>query len=334
MTNGGATAPSKDGSTNGLPFGATPVAFASIVLASFVAAFCYQLRSQGIFACQGSGYTADRYLAYCGGHGYGDYDHGALWFGLEPSAERFARDADAVFVGDSRMQIALSSAATESWFAAAGANYYLLGFGYHENYLFEQPLLNKIRPRASVFIINLDGFFDSAESKPAALVMRDTGALRRYYSKHFWQLVHRPVCAVAQSLCGTAYEIFRSRRTGAYFPVGAEAPSAAVSESPLVEHSEVSTHARRAQEFFERLPVKPPCIILTIVPTVGAKRAFATAVASASGIDLISPSVPGLRTYDGSHLDPDSADRWSRAFLEAAGPRIRSCLQSRSGGSD
>jgi hypothetical protein len=30
--------------------------------------------------------------------------------------------------------------------------------------------------------------------------------------------------------------------------------------------------------------------------------------------------------FDHAHLDRPSAERWSRAFLEAAGPQIRECL--------
>jgi len=36
--------------------------------------------------------------------------------------------------------------------------------------------------------------------------------------------------------------------------------------------------------------------------------------------------VDNLNTFDGSHLDAVSAERWSASFLETAGPRIRQCL--------
>jgi hypothetical protein len=48
----------------------------------------------------------------------------------------------------------------------------------------------------------------------------------------------------------------------------------------------------------------------------------------ALGSELIAPQVDGLRTFDGSHLDAASAERWSAAFLDAAGPRIRECLKA------
>ena len=66
---------------------------------------------------------------------------------------------------------------------------------------------------------------------------------------------------------------------------------------------------------------------LTIVPTVETRRAEAQAIAAAAGVVLVAPDVPGLQTFDGSHLDAASAERWSLAFLDAAGPRLRDCLR-------
>ena len=65
-------------------------------------------RTRSIFACPGHADTAPtRYLAYCGGGNYGDYEHGAFWFDLEPAALDFARNADVLLLGNSRMQKAL-----------------------------------------------------------------------------------------------------------------------------------------------------------------------------------------------------------------------------------
>jgi hypothetical protein len=47
------------------------------------------------------------------------------------------------------------------------------------------------------------------------------------------------------------------------------------------------------------------------------------------GRDFIAPSLDGLLTFDGSHLDEPSAERWSAAFFEEAGPRIAKCLAAR-----
>ena len=125
-----------------------------------LASYGYWIRTRTIFACKADGYTADRYIAYCDAGNYADYEHGAFWFDLEPSARQYAKDADVLFLGNSRLQVGFSTAATADWFKHASAQYYLLGFSYYENALFAEGLLRKLRPRANVLVINVDDFFD------------------------------------------------------------------------------------------------------------------------------------------------------------------------------
>ena len=75
---------------------------------------------------------------------------------LEPSAKKSAKCANVLFLGDSRMQYAFSSEHVKSWFSSISATYYLFGFMYSENSIFTRALLNKLTPRAKVYVINLD----------------------------------------------------------------------------------------------------------------------------------------------------------------------------------
>src|SRR5262249_10310295 len=134
--------------------------------------------------------------------------------------------------------------------------------------------------------------------------------------------------------CGNNFAIFRSRETGAYIYASRwrhgspyRDSSAPVSYDAVVDRGILKRNSAAAAEFLPRLPVRRECVILTMVPTVGTKIGNATALAMALGVDLVTPVVTGeLRTLDGSHLDPPSAERWSQAFFQAANPRIRSCL--------
>src|SRR5215471_16448074 len=95
-----------------------PLLYIVVVGGAAIVAFGYYLRFENILACQADGYGIDRYLAYCGSDGYGEYDHGALWFELEPDATESARRAKVLFLGNSRMQLAFSTRATEDWFGS------------------------------------------------------------------------------------------------------------------------------------------------------------------------------------------------------------------------
>ena len=309
-------------------FAGRPVIYICVILAAVLAAFTYKLRTYTIFACQADGYSSDRYIAYCNGAGYADYEHGAFWFGLEPVAQDFARNADVLFLGSSRLQVALSTAATADWFSAASARYYLLGFSYNGNVILADELLRRIRPRARAYVINVDDFFESSESPPMKTILHDPNARNRYEVKRLWQHVHEPICKTFRALCGNDYVIFRSRETGAYTKRTGKEKIMPVSYDEAVSRNVVDSDTAAAIDFLPRLRVEQKCIILTNVPTVETKIGNVKAIAKALGVDLMTPEIDAeLKTYDGSHLDQLSAEQWSQAFFQVASSRIRSCLE-------
>jgi len=313
------------GKSEGL-FPSRPAIYICFILCSVIAASGYKLRTQTIFACQATLYNSDRYIAYCNGARYADYEHGAFWFDLEPSAQTFAANADVLFLGNSRLQIALSTAATADWFLAASARYYLLGFSGFENVIFAEELLRRIRPKAGVYVINVDDFFDRWVTPPAQAVMRDPDGRNRYEEKRLWQRVHERVCAKLPAFCGNDLVFFRSRETGAYTTLSGKQKIMPVSYDQAISQELVNSSTAAAIDFLPHLPVERRCIILTTVPYHGTKIANVKAIATALGEHLIAPEIPMLQTFDGAHLDQPSAEHWSQAFLQAAGSRIRSCL--------
>ena len=307
-------------------FGANSASYVALVLMASLAAGAYSLRHFGIFRCSIAGYGSDAYLGYCGATSYGDYDHGAIWFGLEPAARAAAASAQVLFIGNSRTQFAFSSKATADWFLSHSESYYLLGFSHFENYTFEAPLLRKLVPRAKAYVINIDSFFERSETGPGKTVMRDEGAENRYVQKRQWQAVHKAVCKQFNVACGNELAIFRSRSTGSWRWTGEGLTSAPVSYSEEVDQHKLASYTALGGQYLPTLPVERACIILTIVPTVETDFGTAQAIAAALGSKLIAPKLAGLNTFDHYHLDQRSAHRWSTAFLEAAEPQIQNCL--------
>ena len=303
-----------------------PVLYLSFVLSAAAGAGVLGLRLDSLFACQAAGYGSDRYLAYCQATNYGDYDHGAFWFGLERAALDAAANADVLFLGNSRMQFGLSTDATADWFSSSSTSYYLLGFSHNGNYMFEAPLLRKLHPRAKAYVINVDLFFEQSETPPAKAVMRDVGAEARYRQKERWQSVHNLICARVPSACRDEIAFFRSRTTGAWRVTGGQLEGGPVSYNANVNEATVRTYAAAGNTFLSDLPVNRACVILTTVPTTTTNIGTAKAIAAAVGLNLVAPQLDGLRTFDGSHLDRASAERWSRAFIQAAGSTLDLCV--------
>jgi hypothetical protein len=305
---------------------ARPGAYIVIILVVVLGTFVYSLRINGIFACQSAGYDTDRYAAYCQATKYGDYDHGAFWFDLEPEASTAATNAEVLFLGNSRMQFGFSSEAVSDWFSSRTVRYFLLGFSHHGNYNFTAPLLDKLSPQAKVYVVNLDLFFEPEMSQPANVVTRDSTAKGRYEQKRGWQRIHKPFCESLPAICGDEIAFFRSRATGDWLVRGGQFESEPVSYDDQVDQGVLKTYIAVGTEFLAQLPVGRECVILTMVPTPTTGAETMKAVAAALGATLVAPKLEGLITFDGSHLDEPSRQRWSAAFVEAAGPQIQTCL--------
>jgi hypothetical protein len=302
--------------------------YVSLILVAVLAAAYYRLRADSIFACQPVT-SPDEYISYCQSDGYGDFDHGAFWFNLEPVATQSAAKAEVLFVGNSRMEYALSSNAADTWLTQNAPSHYLLGFAFFPRVLFHRAVLKKLNPHARVYIVNIDNFFEEDASAPARSVMQDPQARSHYRNKQFAQRLQRAVCGRVSALCGNSYAILKNRHTGAWDVAGRfQVHSNATYDNPKVDPEVVARETPIGRQFVASLGVDRHCVIFTLVPTVDTPSATSTAIAQALGVDFIAPQVDDLLTFDGSHLDRASAERWSGAFFEAAGDRIRQCLAS------
>ena len=299
-----------------------------LVLLAALGGYVYTLRENAIFSCPADGYGTDNYLAYCHAPQYGDYDHGAFWFALEPGIRDYVTHAQVLFLGNSRVQFGFSGNTTRRWMADVPASYFLMGFAYWENYTFERALLQKARPTARAYIVNMDGFFDISETEPAKAVMYSNDLVNHYRAKRFWQWPHQQICSRSPRLCGGNEAFFRSLKTGDYVRFAGETGQFPVAYDPTVDTALVADYVKRAAIFFATLPVDKRCVLITMVPGSQTRSGNAQAFADALGVTLIAPQLDGLSTFDRSHLDAPSAQRWSQAFFDAAGPRIRTCLGS------
>jgi hypothetical protein len=306
-----------------------PALYIALLVLSAIGTYLVKLRTEGIFACAPEGYAASRsaYLGYCNASAYGDYDHGAFWFDLEPEARQSAAAAQVLFLGSSRMEFAFSTQATDHWFEAAQVPHYLMGFTHTENVAFVTPLLARVQPHARVYVINIDQFFLDTETGPASQILHDADIERRYREKRLWQHLHRSVCSRVHAVCGRQFTYYRTRYSGHWKTFGNNKPDHSfTSNGPAQDQAQWPQYGALARQFIDALPVERGCVVLTFVPYPDGRRAEAQAIAEELGLPLFSPQLPSLQTFDGSHLDLPSAERWSGAFFDAAGAQIRHCL--------
>jgi hypothetical protein len=309
----------------------------AIIVTGVIGAKAFELRKWGIFACQSYGYSADLFAAYCGGARYVDAEHGIFWYGLDPAIARNVREADAIFLGDSRGLIAFSANSIHEFFKQDNnAKPYNLAFAFMENSAFETQLLRRLEPlKARLFIMHLEEhFFDDKETPIAKYVMHNPNAKQDYINKQRWQMVHKPICNALPRLCGNNFVMWRSRENGniIYDPANAAKEGLVSYDETTIDQNDVDRSVAVAKRFIQEFG-QDRCIIFTTSPTMGTHLANSRAIASALDIPLMVPAnIDGLKTSDTVHLDPPSVERWSRAFLDVADDRIRECLAKPPGG--
>jgi hypothetical protein len=291
-----------------------------------------------ILPCPAGGYTADRYLAYCGSTTFGDYEHGAFYFGTEPAAITAAQAAPVVFLGDSRMQFAFANDVVRDFFAARGTPYYMLTFGYGSQSAMARSILARWRIHPRLVVINTDRFFTPRVEPPLwEIRQHPLTALVRTAAKRIAQRVHQPARhAVSQTAWGQHWtqgsftSTFRSRQSGAW---DVEAmlprvrPTRPIDPSPTPATSkDLSEMIAHAEAFLELMPERRSCVVLTFLPTIHASWEGLKPLAHAIGASELAPQVDGLTTLDLSHLTPESARAWSTAFLQELRPVLDQCL--------
>ena len=309
------------------------------VTASFAAGLCVVvLAVHSLGNCNRSGSSADRFLSYCEINTFGNYDHGAFYYDLEPEAVENLKKADVLFLGNSRSQFAFSSDAVADFFDKRGRRYFLLGFGYGEASDFPLALIRRYHLQPKALIINADPFFSHERTSIGHSIIEDRTMLVRgkYLFKKLLVAIRELTCEIASPACkteGVAGSLYRSRSDGKWDVSGLLPPDHLADRNiPFelnttpISQSSLDQPIGVGREFLAQVPVSPACIVLTGVPAPDYNSAgAAAALAHALGVKILNVSVPHLATIDGSHMTADSVKRWSKAFFDQLDPVLDGC---------
>jgi hypothetical protein len=285
------------------------------------------------FACRTQPHGPDDFLAYCRSPRYGDYEHGALYYGLEPKARESIRAAQVLFLGSSRLQAAFAANAIREHFRARGIRYFVMGFGYGDVSPFEQPVMERSGASPKVIVINADPFFVEPNrlSGPAKEAIEGGSQyLWRLIQKMAFQRVHRIICRAVPLCPESEPAIFRSAIDGQWNWIG---PYLEEREVPIDENKErlpqfeIERAKTIGEMFLTRIGLDRRCVVLTGIPANGPNfTEVAEVLSTALHTRFLAPDIDGIATVDGGHLNSRSAELWSAAFVEALTPIVNECL--------
>jgi hypothetical protein len=304
----------------------------AFVLSSLVGSVTYWARGQErpFATCNPEGADDSNFVAGCTSHLFGDYEHGALFFGLEPEAIAHLRRAQVLVLGNSSAMFAFSTRATEDAFRELGARFYVMGFGYGELSRFPLAMIRKYDLRPQAIIINADPFFgDSTHFQN--VVNGEVGTYFRYRLQKYFQRAQKMLCTRPSSgdfFCSKERTIYRSIADGRWelekyvtnpnrFPVVA---------GPDVQLGDFANRRKVARSFREQIRLADKCIVITNVPTDAPTSEFAKSVAADINATYLASPFDGYHTIDHIHLAREDAERWSTEFLGRVMNTLRDCV--------
>lgn len=285
-----------------------------------------------VFRCDASMYSEEYFLSYCSDKSFGSYEHGAVYFGTEPEIVASLTTARVVLLGNSRAQIAFSSQATEDYFAARNVGFFNMAFG-GEMDVFPRRIIEKYDLRPDVIIVNVDYFFYDSANIVARKILNNTSSAHFEYDLKAWvQPWHWLICTNKETLlggliCGGMPTQYKSRRNGRVRSPNWPNQNIAITYSGNYPASFVPGFLATARKFKRFADKRGACLVLTVVPSFYATPKVGREIAAALKVPIILPPAQGLTSVDGSHLNPESAEVWSRAFFNEFGPVMDRCLK-------
>lgn len=310
---------------------------AAFILVAGVAGLAYRAvdrwwASIGCFARPPAG----QFLAYCAAPQFGDYEHGAYFFNLEPEAMARLKGSDVVFFGSSRGQLALSTNALSRFFSERKVSAYLAGFGFNEAGAFPLALIRKHDVRPKVVVVLADPFFRDWSSAH----IRVTQAFRWRVVPEMYEFVQKKLfiaagalyCDLRPAACATTQAIvYRSRDDGAWHPSNFDRAAKFVVGEQGVSNLTAGMAAVDvdfAEKFIAATGVAKSCVVLSAAPSASVNSdAYVAEIGKRLGVRVALPKVPDLTTFDGSHLTAESAERWSAAVLSEISETLSRCVR-------
>jgi len=309
-----------------------------LVVFALASAVIYVVARSDLFPwigpCNASGYTEDHYLAYCEYGRYGDFEHGALLYEMEPGIVENVKEADVLFLGNSRAQYAFSTEASIAAMDASGAPWYAMGFGFGAKSDMPEAMFKAHDLKPKLVVINADPFFSKSAAGLSGKVLAGGDAFEAEYAKkRKLQDIHANLCERfgenrpwSKFTCGNKPTLYRARSNGTwdvrYYRDDQHIP-VVYSDTQLMDSLEKTTLA--AESFIANTGINRDCIVLTATPQNPTPVGFTQSLAQELGVTYIFPELEDLWTIDASHMDPPSAERWSAAFMQELAPHIARC---------
>lgn len=233
-----------------------------------------------------------------------------------------ARQADILIVGDSRAQMGLREDVIVPAAQKLGLRVFSLACGHAERMRFMLEVIRKndLHPKI-VVAVGGEHIWTDGVSGPAARAMAETRwdawkewmEARAAWSAQVALHSHLPRIDFFDQELTAGWVVYRSARTGWWRPALQPSGRYPVDFSKE-DHGGYEYLLPFARAVKEELDARGALLVLSIVPYGDTRSRYLPYLARELGVRSVVPSFDGMVTCDASHLEPESAERYSRLF--------------------
>ena len=256
-----------------------------------------------------------------------NWEHDILYTGYGSAIEQ-ARQADVLIIGTSRTELGLDPDTLAQFCAQHGIRIYNMALGFAESSVLPLEIIRRHDLRPKLLLVGYDAgkdlpFFTDAMSPLAQKILRD-GAwaeLKYTYGSLWTKELQRAIWPLFPYYLGNqAPVIYRSWSTGAFSratfgwePKGGQiTPPEPDDKTP----DQRALETDRAGRLVTEMQARGSIVIFAWIPAPRADPARARELAQQVGVPAIVPTLDRMSSFDGSHLDRDSARRYTAAMLD------------------
>lgn len=287
--------------------------------------------------CNPEGYARGDFMTACAGIKVDRYAFGSIYLGSQKNAVKNAKTADVIVFGNSRTMRSFSTDAIDNYFKSKGLTYVIFAVE-GASYASAQHTVEKLGLKPKIVMTNTEILYSNVVGSAFGdLVYFPDKYKTRFDFFHAAQSFHKWAC---ESKFQKLKDIYCKGRTGAgwrsavtgrfKWELVAE-PEKNILFAPRKEQNPPDLRLGRVlpngREFLGNSNFKDSCHVLYIVNSPSSEPILQNALAAEIGALPVYSAFDDLKTYDKSHLDRPTSERWASAFVKDLDPALNKCLQ-------
>ena len=281
------------------------------------------------------------------------YRNDALYLGVDKALEKSLREADVVITGNSRTIETFFTKPADNQIEQYFQKRHLRAFTVAQEgsgFRFRMMLLQKLGIRPKIALINTDDVeVDLLYDYNREVIFNPDRFELPFKADYLAIAMQHRICSsdseknrwsgwllsrAQKFYChGPEEPMWRNLDSGTLMlsyprkPTGRAGP---ITQLPDPQYAAMPLYWRNARTMLNSDTWRDTCIIFYMIPGVGGEGAeVMREVAQRSGRPYIYPDIDASKhyySYDGSHMDADTSERWTREFLAELGPKLDACL--------